>query len=221
MNKVFFTNGGADANENAIRMARLHTGRRKVMSFYRSYHGNTGAAIAATGDPRRWPNEFADAHIHFFGPYAYRSSFWATDEAQESERALPHLEQVITFEGPATIAAILIETVVGTAGVLIPPPGYLEGVRALCDKHGIVLILDEVMAGFGRSGDVVRVRELRRQARPHHLRQGLATPATSRSAASSSATRSPRRSTTASSPAASPTPATRWPAPPSSRRSTR
>jgi taurine--2-oxoglutarate transaminase len=152
MNKVFFTNGGADANENAIRMARLHTGRRKVMSFYRSYHGNTGSAIASTGDPRRWPNEFADAHVHFFGPYSYRSSFWAVDEAQESERALQHLEQTITFEGPSTIAAILIETVVGTAGVLIPPPGYLEGVRALCDKHGIVLILDEVMAGFGRCG---------------------------------------------------------------------
>jgi len=152
MNKVFFTNGGADANENAIRMARLHTGRRKVLSYYRSYHGNTGSAIASTGDPRRWPNEFADAHVHFFGPYAYRSSFWAADEAQESERALQHLEQIITFEGPATIAAILIETVVGTAGVLIPPPGYLEGVRALCDKHGIILILDEVMAGFGRCG---------------------------------------------------------------------
>jgi taurine--2-oxoglutarate transaminase len=152
LNKVFFTNGGADANENAIRMARLHTGRRKVMSFYRSYHGNTGSAIVATGDPRRVPNEFADAHVHFFGPYAYRSSFWAADEQQESERALAHLEQVVTFEGPASIAAILIETVVGTAGVLIPPPGYLEGVRALCDRHGIVLILDEVMAGFGRCG---------------------------------------------------------------------
>jgi taurine--2-oxoglutarate transaminase len=152
MNKVFFTNGGADANENAVRMARLHTGRRKVMSFYRSYHGNTGAAIAAPRDPRRWPNEFADAHVHFFGPYAYRSSFWAADEAQESERALAHLAQVIEFEGPATIAAILIETVVGTAGILVPPPGYLEGVRALCDKHGIVLILDEVMSGFGRCG---------------------------------------------------------------------
>ena len=150
--KVFFTNGGADANENAIRMARIHTGRDKVMSFYRSYHGNTGAAIVATGDPRRWPNEYADGHVHFFGPYLYRSSFWATTPEEESERALQHLEQVITFEGPGTIAAILIETVVGTAGVLIPPPGYLEGVRALCDKHGIVLILDEVMAGFGRTG---------------------------------------------------------------------
>jgi taurine--2-oxoglutarate transaminase len=106
----------------------------------------------ATGDPRRVPNEFAEGHVHFFGPYAYRSSFWAADEAQESERALAHLEQTITFEGPASIAAILMESVVGTAGVLIPPPGYLEGVRALCDKHGIMLILDEVMAGFGRCG---------------------------------------------------------------------
>ncbi|MBI1378865.1 MAG: aminotransferase class III-fold pyridoxal phosphate-dependent enzyme [Frankiales bacterium] len=152
MNKVFFTNGGADANENAIRMARLHTGRRKVLSFYRSYHGNTGASIVSTGDPRRWPNEYADGHVHFFGPYAYRSAFWAADEAQECERALEHLEQVITMEGPSTIAAILIESVVGTAGVLVPPPGYLPGVRALADKHGIVLILDEVMAGFGRCG---------------------------------------------------------------------
>ncbi|MEI8057222.1 MAG: aspartate aminotransferase family protein [Actinomycetes bacterium] len=152
LNKVFFTNGGADAVENAIRMARVHTGRRKVLSFYRSYHGNTGAAIASTGDPRRWPNEYADGHVHFFGPYLYRSAFWATSEAEECERALAHLEQVITFEGPGTIASILIESVVGTAGVLVPPPGYLEGVRALCDKHGIMLILDEVMAGFGRTG---------------------------------------------------------------------
>jgi taurine--2-oxoglutarate transaminase len=153
MSKVFFTNGGADAIENAIRMARLHTGRRKVMSFYRSYHGNTGSAIASTGDPRRWPNEFADSHVHFFGPYLYRSAFWATSEAEETERALQHLEQVLTFEGPGTVAAILMESVVGTAGVLIPPPGYLEGVRALCDKHGILLILDEVMSGFGRTGE--------------------------------------------------------------------
>lgn len=152
MEKVFFTNGGADANENAIRMARLHTGRTKVLSFYRSYHGNTGAAITSTGDPRRWPNEFATGHVHFFGPYLYRSAFWATTEQEESERALEHLEQVITFEGPATIAAILIETIVGTAGVLVPPPGYLAGVRALCDKYGIVYIADEVMCGFGRAG---------------------------------------------------------------------
>jgi taurine--2-oxoglutarate transaminase len=152
MEKVFFTNGGADANENAIRMARLHTGRTKVLTFYRSYHGNTGAAITATGDPRRWPNEFATGHVHFFGPHLYRSPFWATTPEQESERALQHLEQVIQYEGPATIAAVLLETVVGTAGVLIPPPGYLAGVRALCDKYGIVYIADEVMCGFGRAG---------------------------------------------------------------------
>lgn len=151
-NKVFFTNGGADAAENAVRMARLHTGKHKVLSFYRSYHGNTGAAINATGDPRRWPNEFAYGHVHFFGPYLYRSAFWAQTEAEECERALQHLEEVIRFEGPQTIGAILIETVVGTAGVLIPPPGYLDGVRALCDKYGIVYIADEVMAGFGRTG---------------------------------------------------------------------
>src|SRR5262245_54506118 len=150
--KVFFTNGGADANENAIRMARLHTARDKVLSFYRSYHGNTGAAITSTGDPRRWPNEHATGHVHFFGPYLYRSSFWATTAAQESQRALEHLEQVIQFEGPGTIAAILIESIVGTAGVLLPPPGYLAGVRALCDKYGIVWIADEVMCGFGRAG---------------------------------------------------------------------
>ena len=153
LNKVFFTNGGADAVENAVRMARLHTGRAKVLSFYRSYHGNTGAAISATGDPRRWPNEYVTGHVHFFGPYLYRSSFWATTPEQESERALALLAQVIQFEGPGTIAAILIESVVGTAGVIVPPPGYLEGVRELATKNGIVLILDEVMAGFGRTGE--------------------------------------------------------------------
>jgi taurine---2-oxoglutarate transaminase len=150
--KVFFTNGGADANENAIRMARLHTGRTKVLSFYRSYHGNTGAAINSTGDPRRWPNEFATGHVRFFGPYLYRSAFWATTPEQECERALQHLEQVIQLEGPATIAAVLIESIVGTAGVLIPPAGYLAGVRALCDRYRIVYIADEVMCGFGRAG---------------------------------------------------------------------
>ena len=151
-NKVFFTNGGADGVENAIRMARLHTNRHKVLSFYRSYHGNTTSAIASTGDPRRWPNEYAYGHVHFFGPYLYRSPFWATTEQEECTRALEHLEQVIIFEGPHTIAAILIESVVGTAGVLVPPVGYLEGVRALCDKYGIMWIADEVMAGFGRTG---------------------------------------------------------------------
>jgi taurine---2-oxoglutarate transaminase len=151
--RVFFTNGGADANENAIRMARLTTGRDKVLSTYRSYHGNTGAAIVATGDWRRMPNEYARGHAHFFGPFAYRSEFWSSSPEEESERALHHLERVILSEGAATIAAILLETVPGTAGVLVPPPGYLAGVRALCDKYGIVLIFDEVMCGFGRTGD--------------------------------------------------------------------
>ena len=151
-NKVFFTNGGADAIENAIRMARLHTGRDKVLSTYRSYHGNTGSAIVATGDWRRIPNEFARGHVHFFGPYLYRSEFWATSPEQECERALRHLERVMQSEGPASIAAVLIESIPGTAGVLVPPPGYLAGVRALCDRYGILLILDEVMAGFGRTG---------------------------------------------------------------------
>ncbi|SDZ34087.1 aspartate aminotransferase family protein [Herbiconiux ginsengi] len=150
--KVFFTNGGADANENAIRMARLYTGRDKVLSHYRSYHGNTGAAIVATGDWRRVPNEYARGHVHFFGPFAYRSEFWSASVEEESARALHHLRRVIQAEGPTSIAAILIETIPGTAGVLVPPPGYLAGVRALADEYGIVLIFDEVMAGFGRTG---------------------------------------------------------------------
>jgi taurine--2-oxoglutarate transaminase len=153
MAKVFFTNGGADAVENAIRMARIHTGKHKVLSFYRSYHGNTGAAIVATGDPRRWPNEYSAQHVHFFGPFLYRSEFWSENEEQETARALQHLEHVIQFEGPSTIGAIIIESVVGTAGIMAPPPGYLEGLRALCNKYGIVWIADEVMAGFGRTGE--------------------------------------------------------------------
>jgi taurine--2-oxoglutarate transaminase len=150
--KVFFTNGGADGIENAIRMARLHTGRDKVLTAYRSYHGNTGAAIMSTGDPRRWPNEYATGHARFFGPHPYRSSFWSSSPEEECERALAHLEEVISFEGPGTIAAVLMESVGGTAGILVPPDGYLEGLRALCDKHGILWIADEVMCGFGRTG---------------------------------------------------------------------
>ncbi len=150
--KVFFTNGGADANENAIRMARLVTGRDKVVSAYRSYHGNTGAAVVATGDWRRVPNEYARGHVHVFGPYLYRSEFWAATPEQECERALQHLERVIVSEGPSSVAAILLETVPGTAGVLVPPPGYLAGVRAIADRYGVLLVLDEVMAGFGRTG---------------------------------------------------------------------
>ena len=153
MDKVFFTNGGADAIENAIRMARLHTGRTKVMSAYRSYHGATATAIQVTGDPRRFPNEFVPAGtVHFFGPFLYRSPFHATTEQEECDRALEHLEQMIAFEGPGTIAAIVLETVPGTSGIMPPPPGYLAGVRELCDRFGIMMICDEVMAGFGRTG---------------------------------------------------------------------
>jgi len=151
--KVFFTNGGADANEHAVRMARLHTGRFKVLAAYRSYHGGTQTAINLTGDPRRWPNDTATAGaVHFFGPFLYRSEFHATTPEEECERALHHLARTIEAEGPDTIAAILLETIPGTAGIFEPPPGYLAGVRELCDRHGIVMILDEVMAGFGRAG---------------------------------------------------------------------
>ncbi len=153
LDRIFFTNGGADANEHAIRMARLHTGRHKVLSTYRSYHGGTQLAVNVTGDPRRWPNDNGSAGtVHFFGPFLYRSAFSAATEAEECDRALAHLEQVIALEGPGTIAAVILESIPGTAGIMIPPPGYLQGVRELCDRHGIVLIADEVMAGFGRAG---------------------------------------------------------------------
>ncbi|MGI9577611.1 MAG: aminotransferase class III-fold pyridoxal phosphate-dependent enzyme, partial [Microthrixaceae bacterium] len=154
LDKVFFTNGGAEAVENAIRMAKVHTGRHKILSAYRSYHGATAAAIAATGEPRRWASEpTVSGSVHFFGPYLYRSEFGAATEVEECERALAHLESVVAMEGPATIAAIILETVVGTNGVLVPPEGYLAGVRALCDRHGILMISDEVMVGFGRLGE--------------------------------------------------------------------
>ena len=153
LDKVFFTNGGADANEHAVRMARLHTGRPKVLTTYRSYHGGTQLAINMTGDQRRWANDSASAGtVHFFGPYPYRSPFHSTSVEEECERALAHLEQTILFEGPETFAAVVLESIPGTAGVLVPPPGYLRGVRELCDRFGILLIADEVMAGFGRAG---------------------------------------------------------------------
>ncbi|MUT90829.1 aspartate aminotransferase family protein [Streptomyces sp. Z38] len=153
LDKIFFTNGGADAVEHALRMARLHTGRPKVLSAYRSYHGGTQQAVNVTGDPRRWASDSATAGVvHFWAPFLYRSRFYAETEEQECARALEHLETTIAFEGPSTVAAIILETIPGTAGVMPPPPGYLAGVRALCDKYGIVLVLDEVMAGFGRTG---------------------------------------------------------------------
>jgi taurine--2-oxoglutarate transaminase len=153
LDRVFFTNGGADANEHAIRMARLHTGKHKVLSTYRSYHGGTHLAVNVTGDPRRWANDNgSNGTVHFFGPFLYRSAFHATTEAEECQRALEHLEQVVALEGPGTIAAIILESIPGTAGIMMPPPGYLAGVREICDRHGIMLIADEVMSGFGRAG---------------------------------------------------------------------
>jgi taurine--2-oxoglutarate transaminase len=158
LTKVLFTLGGADANENAIKLARGYTGRFKVLTRYRSYHGATAGAMAATGDPRRvaWEPMLTPGVVHFLDPYRYRSTFHRTNpdipEEEFCRDYLNHLEEVILYEGPETIAAILLEPVTGTNGVIIPPDGYLEGVRALCDKYGIVMIADEVMSGFGRTG---------------------------------------------------------------------
>jgi taurine--2-oxoglutarate transaminase len=151
--KVFFTNAGAEAVENAIRLAKGYTGRLKVLSTYRSYHGGTAAAIGLTGEGRRLDNEPSiPGLVKFWGPYSYRSAFHADSDAQECERALQHLRDTVTFEGGNKIAAIILESVVGTNGILVPPDGYLEGVRSLCDEFGIIMIADEVMAGFGRTG---------------------------------------------------------------------
>jgi taurine--2-oxoglutarate transaminase len=145
----FFTNGGAEANENAIRIARLATGRHKILARYRSYHGGTGAALTATGDPRRWAMEPGmPGIIHV--PHPYHGMKRGSDSGAD---ALAELEEIIMLEGPQTIAGFIIETVTGTNGIHVPPDGYLEGVRALCDKHGILLICDEVMSGFGRTGE--------------------------------------------------------------------
>ncbi|MFD5873942.1 aspartate aminotransferase family protein [Streptomyces sp. NPDC060322] len=153
LDKIFFTNGGAEAVENAVRMARLHTGRPKVLSAYRSYHGATATAINLTGDPRRWASDNGSAGVvRFWAPFLYRSPFYARTEAEECARALQHLEDTLAFEGPSTVAAVVLETIPGTAGIMTPPPGYLAGVRELCDRYGIVFVLDEVMAGFGRTG---------------------------------------------------------------------
>ncbi|KWS06118.1 Adenosylmethionine-8-amino-7-oxononanoate aminotransferase [Lysobacter capsici AZ78] len=154
LNKVFFTSGGAEAIENAVRIARHHTGRHKVLSAYRSYHGATAGAISLTGDPRRWGAEPGmSGAVKFWGPYPYRSAFHASSPEQECERALAHLADVLMVEGPHSVAAIVLETVVGGNGILVPPDGYLQGVRALCDRYGIVMVADEVMAGFGRCGE--------------------------------------------------------------------
>jgi taurine--2-oxoglutarate transaminase len=158
LTKVLFTLGGADANENAIKIARAHTGRHKILTRYRSYHGATAGAMAATGDPRRvvWEPNLMPGIVHFLDPYRYRSTFHRSNstvsEADFTLDYLNHLEEIIRYEGPETIAGILMESVTGTNGIIIPPDGYMQGVRALCDKYGILMIADEVMAGFGRTG---------------------------------------------------------------------
>jgi taurine--2-oxoglutarate transaminase len=150
---VLFTTGGSEAIEHAVRMARLYTGRPKVLAAYRSYHGSTATSIHLTGDPRRWASDTGAAGaVHFFGPFLYRSAFGSTTEQEECERALAHLEAVILLEGPPTISALVLESVVGSSGVIVPPTGYLRGVRDLCDRYGIVYIADEVLVGFGRTG---------------------------------------------------------------------
>jgi len=144
----FFTNGGADAVENAVKLARLYTGRHKIMARYRSYHGATAAGMTLTGDPRRWANEPGiPGVVRVLDPYHGVQRGW--DDAATS---LAMIEEVIQLEGSHTIAAFILEPVTGTNGILIPPPGYMEGVRRLCDKYGILMIADEVMAGFGRTG---------------------------------------------------------------------
>lgn len=150
---VLFTTGGTEAIEHAVRMARLYNGRPKVLAAYRSYHGSTWTSIHLTGDPRRWASDTGTAGaVHFFGPFLYRSAFGAGTPEEECARALAHLEQVILLEGPSTISALVLESVAGSSGVIVPPPGYLRGVREMCSRHGIVYIADEVLVGFGRTG---------------------------------------------------------------------
>jgi taurine---2-oxoglutarate transaminase len=148
----FFTNGGAEANENAIKLARWYTGRHKIIARYRSYHGATAGAITATGDPRRWPAEpGVPGFVRMLDPYTYRCPAGHPDPCPVCTGA-PHLEEILQYEGPQNVAAVMMETIVGTNGVIVPPDGYMQAIREVCDRHGILLILDEVMAGFGRSG---------------------------------------------------------------------
>jgi taurine---2-oxoglutarate transaminase len=149
---TFFTNGGAEANENAIKLARWVTGRHKVVARYRSYHGATAGAITLTGDPRRWPAEPGiPGVVRMLDPYTYRCPAGHPDPCPVCTGA-PHLEELLQYEGPDTVAAVILETVTGTNGIIVPPDGYLQAIREVCDRHGILLICDEVMAGFGRTG---------------------------------------------------------------------
>ncbi|TBH20946.1 aminotransferase class III-fold pyridoxal phosphate-dependent enzyme [Thermus thermamylovorans] len=151
--RVFFTPSGTEANEDALKFVRHLTGRPKVLAAYRSFHGATHASASLTGENRRWPAEpGVPGVVHFFAPYPYRSPFFTEDPKEEAWRALEHLERVLLHEDPQRVAAIFLEPVVGSNGVIVYPEGYLEGVRALCDRHGILLVFDEVMTGFGRVG---------------------------------------------------------------------
>ncbi len=158
LNKFLYTLGGADANENAIKIARAYTGKTKILTRYRSYHGATLGAMALTGDPRRWAWEplTTSGVVHFLDPYRYRSTFHrhniSISDAHFCSDYLNHVEEIIQYEGPDSIAAILIESITGTNGIIIPPDGYLQGIRKLCDRYDILMIADEVMSGFGRTG---------------------------------------------------------------------
>jgi taurine--2-oxoglutarate transaminase len=155
LDKFFFTLGGADANENAVKLARAVTGRQKILTRYRAYHGATYGAVTLTGDHRRWANEpGVPGVVRMFDPYKYRSPLYrlGDSDAEFAQRCLDQIEEILQYEGPHTVAAVLIETITGTNGVIIPPDGYLAGLRAICDRHGILLICDEVMTGFGRTG---------------------------------------------------------------------
>src|SRR5437763_7834736 len=148
----FFTNGGAEANENAIKLARWYTGRHKIIARYRSYHGATAGGITLTGDPRRWAAEPGlPGVVRMFDPYTYRCPAGHPDPCPVCTGA-PHLEEILQYEGADNVAAVILETVTGTNGVIVPPDGYLQSIREVCDRHGILLICDEVMAGFGRTG---------------------------------------------------------------------
>jgi taurine--2-oxoglutarate transaminase len=150
--QTLFTSGGAEANENAVKIARAYTGRHKVLTHYRSFHGATHLAGTMTGEQRRWPVEtYVTAVKHFFGPYPYRSFFGVSAE-EDTAMVLRALREVLRYEGPQNVAAIVVEPVIGSNGVIYPGDGYLQGLREICDEHGIVLVFDEVMTGFGRTG---------------------------------------------------------------------
>ncbi|HEY1866756.1 MAG TPA: aminotransferase class III-fold pyridoxal phosphate-dependent enzyme, partial [Candidatus Cybelea sp.] len=152
--RVFFTTGGGEANEDAMKFARTLRGRHKIVTAYRSFHGSAPGAGTLTGENRRWPNEPGiPGIVRFFAPFPYRSPFHTRDPREEVERAIDHLETIVAYEGGANVAALLIEPVVGTNGVILYPEGYLQRVRELCDRHGILLVFDEVMTGFGRTGE--------------------------------------------------------------------